>query len=151
MLVFDLDHFKNVNDTHGHLVGDKVLAAMGEIVRKSVRAEDVACRLGGEEFAIVMRATGWAGALQMAERLRSAVEKHAFKADGVELSVTISVGTATLDPARHDEPGTLLEEADQALYRAKDEGRNRVVGGACPNHESPDDSAPPADMKKTLT
>jgi diguanylate cyclase (GGDEF)-like protein len=151
VLVFDLDHFKNVNDTHGHLVGDRVLAAMGEIVRKSVRAEDVACRLGGEEFAIVMRATGWAGALQMAERLRNAVEKHTFKADGIKLSVTISVGTATLDPARHDEPGALLEEADQALYRAKDEGRNRVVGGARPNHEHPDDSAPPADMKKTLT
>lgn len=151
VLVFDLDHFKRVNDTYGHPAGDKVLAAMGLVVRKSVRAEDVACRLGGEEFAIVMRATGWDGAVHMAERLRVAVEDYPFEADGTRLSVTISVGTSTLDPSRHDEPSGLLEEADQALYRAKDEGRNRVVGGPRPSSENPDDTSPPADMKKTLT
>jgi two-component system, cell cycle response regulator len=156
VLVLDLDHFKSVNDTHGHLVGDKVLASLGEIIRDSTRTEDVACRLGGEEFAVVMRGTGWEGARNMAERLRSRVEAHEFSADGKSLKLTVSVGIATLDPPRHGTAGELLEEADKALYRAKNDGRNRVVGGPQPERdldlvEAMPETPPPVDMKKTIT
>jgi diguanylate cyclase (GGDEF)-like protein len=151
VLVFDLDFFKKVNDTYGHPAGDKVLTQLGAVVLTSVRTEDVACRLGGEEFAIVMRDTRWQGARDMAERLRAAVADHQFDVDGTNLKVTVSVGTATLDPSRHTSPAALLEEADQAMYRAKREGRNRVETGPKPVAEVAGTSTPPSDLKKTIT
>jgi two-component system cell cycle response regulator len=122
ILMLDLDHFKSINDRYGHPMGDEVLRRVGAQLASSVRVEDIVCRYGGEEFAIVAPNIS-TGALQLAERLRSAIEKMSFSFGGHEVKVTVSIGVAScedsLDP-------TLLHQADAALYRAKQNGRNRV-------------------------
>jgi diguanylate cyclase (GGDEF)-like protein len=127
LLVFDIDHFKRINDEHGHAAGDEVLRRLGERVAASIRVEDVFCRTGGEEFALVTRDPSLAGAQQFGERLRRLVEADPFIASGRALAVTISVGVATWSND-HPTPAALLEIADAALYEAKRSGRNRVVG-----------------------
>jgi diguanylate cyclase (GGDEF)-like protein len=119
VLLADLDYFKAINDTHGHLAGDGVLRAVGDAVRASARTGDVGARLGGEEFAILLPGAGPATARLVAERLRAAVERMA----GV--SVTTSVGVSSSQSGEIS-PNELLERADGALYEAKRQGRNRV-------------------------
>ncbi|MDO9408860.1 diguanylate cyclase [Patulibacter sp.] len=127
MLVLDLDHFKSVNDEHGHVVGDDVLKATARAMQDAVRGGDVAARIGGEEFAIVMPRSDTEGARMLAERLRTAVERMRVPApDGQEIRLTTSIGTATGSGTVIDAPA-LLAAADAALYAAKRGGRNRTV------------------------
>ena len=126
LLVLDIDHFKAVNDNHGHAIGDEVLREFGARVSRSVRGIDLACRYGGEEFVVVMPETEIAVARKVAERLCRHVAEDAFIAKGGDLAlpVTCSVGVASWQPDENGE--ALLKRADDALYAAKHEGRNRV-------------------------
>jgi two-component system cell cycle response regulator len=130
-LVLDIDYFKSVNDTYGHDAGDDVLREFATRIKKSIRGIDLACRLGGEEFVIIMPETDMAVATIVAERLRRRIASEPFAiAQGTkQIEVTISIGLATLD-AVDDNAATILKRADQALYRAKRDGRNRVVADA---------------------
>jgi diguanylate cyclase (GGDEF)-like protein/PAS domain S-box-containing protein len=126
VLMIDLDHFKQVNDTYGHLAGDDVLQQFAIILSKNTRAVDIVGRYGGEEFVVVMPETGLEGALVFAERLRTAVERHEFVTrSGHKLHITCSIGVTQGEPELLD-IDHLLALADKALYRAKEEGRNRV-------------------------
>ena len=126
ILVFDLDHFKLVNDTHGHDCGDSVLIAIGEVVSKVKRTSDVACRIGGEEFAMLLPETNQAGALQLAQRLCQEIEQFDYsKYTDKKVSITASVGVATVNQSSV-QPETILKSADRALYKAKRGGRNKV-------------------------
>jgi diguanylate cyclase (GGDEF)-like protein len=126
LLMLDLDHFKKINDTNGHLAGDMLLSAVASALLRAVRNEDVVARFGGEEIAIVLRAIGVEPAAHMAERLRKVVEQAEVDIGGKKLRATVSIGVAGYPstPARSVEE--LIEAADKALYRAKAEGRNRV-------------------------
>lgn len=127
LMLIDLDHFKQVNDHYGHLVGDDVLAEMAAYLQGAVRSVDVVARYGGEEFVVVLPETGAAGASAFAERLREGVESHAFsRGGGQTLQLTASIGVATFPSPGIESVDDLLAAADQALYRAKAEGRNRV-------------------------
>ncbi len=131
LLIVDIDFFKSVNDTHGHDVGDDVLREFGERLARSVRGIDLACRYGGEEFVVVMPDTDVAFAYNVAERLRQEIANEPFKVncDVQTLDITASIGvTSLLGPT--DSVDRFLKRADQALYRAKREGRNRVVSEA---------------------
>jgi diguanylate cyclase (GGDEF)-like protein len=129
VLVCDVDRFKQVNDTYGHLVGDQVLVSVVERLRGGLRNADLLVRYGGEEFVVVLPGTPPGAARAVAERLRTAVSERPHDlGEGRELAVTISIGCATHGaPARFATPGALLESADRALYVAKTAGRNRVV------------------------
>src|SRR5262249_39412783 len=126
LLMLDIDHFKTVNDTHGHLAGDAVLANLAQVLSKAVRNEDVVARFGGEEFAIILRAIGVDPAVQMAERLRRLVEASTAACGDKQLKTTVSIGVAGFPAKPVKTVDELVEAADKALYRAKDEGRNRV-------------------------
>lgn len=131
LLVLDIDYFKSVNDSFGHSAGDDVLREFATRVRKSIRGIDLACRYGGEEFVVVMPETDMAIATAVAERIRRRIAGEAFQINqgATSLDVTISIGIAAL--ATHDDSAaTILKRADQALYRAKRDGRNRVVADA---------------------
>ncbi|MGQ0642395.1 MAG: GGDEF domain-containing protein, partial [Gemmatimonadaceae bacterium] len=128
ILLIDLDFFKRVNDTHGHLVGDDVLTEVAELLQRAVRAVDVVARFGGEEFVIVLPETGAPGAAAFAERIREHVEAKTFveASDGSGLRITASIGVAIFPSPGVQTVEDLLAKADQALYRAKAEGRNLV-------------------------
>ena len=130
-LILDIDHFKSVNDTYGHDIGDEVLREFAGRISANVRGIDLACRYGGEEFVVVMPETDMELASTVAERLRRSVEATPFaiSREPHTLNVTISIGIAGSEPGG-DTPDALLHRADQALYRAKREGRNRVVAAA---------------------
>jgi diguanylate cyclase (GGDEF)-like protein len=129
LLMMDLDHFKNVNDSHGHLVGSQTIKQVGELIEATIRESDVAARYGGEEYVTFLSNATTDVALRIAERIRAAVEGHEIVVTrrGVEarLRVTISIGTASY-PDDSVDPVDLIEKADLALYRAKTLGRNRV-------------------------
>lgn len=132
VLMMDLDHFKEVNDTYGHLVGSKTLEETGRVIMSALRAGDVAARFGGEEFAVFLLDANYAQGIVAAERVRCALEQHEFSATrmdspGVQTThhVTISIGVAAY-PDDATDPIQLVELADSALYRAKRSGRNRV-------------------------
>jgi two-component system cell cycle response regulator len=128
LLMFDIDHFKRINDTYGHAAGDDVLRELGARAMNSVRRVDLAARLGGEEFVVVMPETDLANAAAVAERLRLGVanEPFAVRASGEKLAVTISIGVAAAIVGG-DQRDDLLKRADEALYSAKKAGRNRVA------------------------
>jgi diguanylate cyclase (GGDEF)-like protein len=126
LLMIDLDHFKQVNDRHGHATGDGVLSETGALLRRSVRETDIVARYGGEEIAVLLTQTALQDALITAERVRSVVAEYAFRStDGAPLSLTVSIGVAGF-PAHAADAEALLKEADAALYAAKEGGRNRV-------------------------
>ncbi|MHB8421051.1 MAG: diguanylate cyclase [Myxococcales bacterium] len=127
LMIFDLDHFKDVNDTHGHLAGDHVLRELANAVRTKVRKEECLARYGGEEFTLVSPESGPARVRKFAEKLRQIVEAHEFAFDGKAIAVTISVGVADMTPDM-TEPAQFIKVADANLYLAKKQGRNRVVG-----------------------
>jgi diguanylate cyclase (GGDEF)-like protein len=125
LLLLDLDRFKAINDQHGHAVGDAVIRRTGDVLNAHVRENDVAARVGGEEFAVVLPATDLDEAGRVAERIRRDIEaSRTALADGGEAGVTTSIGLTMLQPG--DRPESLLARADRALYRAKDAGRNRI-------------------------
>ena len=127
LVLFDIDHFKKVNDTHGHPAGDFVLAELSTLLTGSLRAEDVFARYGGEEFAVICRGSDAGQAQVVGERLRKAVEGHSFVYEKTHIPVTISVGIAVLPDAAVKDASDIVALADQALYKSKHAGRNRVT------------------------
>lgn len=127
LLMLDIDYFKQINDTHGHLAGDEVLQEFCRRMSSVTRSDDFLCRYGGEEFAIVLGETAVADALDTAERCRAAVAALPFQTSAGDFPVTVSIGLVEL-PLESEEwtPSTLIQAADVQLYRAKDSGRNRV-------------------------
>lgn len=138
--MLDIDHFKWVNDCHGHAVGDEVIVSLACTCRGELRASDHFGRIGGEEFVCVMPETDEAEALRCAERLRRRIEEARIATPRGPLGYTVSIGVAMLDQG-HPDWKFLLHAADCALYRAKDEGRNRVVLAAAPDLAMPGDGA----------
>ncbi|MCA9581217.1 MAG: GGDEF domain-containing protein [Myxococcales bacterium] len=127
VLLLDADHFKNVNDTHGHLAGDQVLRSLAVAISRAVRAEDMVARYGGEEFAVVARGTNGANAMILGERIRARVQKMAIEHEGNSLQITVSIGVASMSKTdTYNDVSSFFAAADAALYRAKEEGRNRV-------------------------
>ena len=127
LLIVDIDHFKKFNDTYGHDIGDIVLQEVSAVLKKNVRASDIACRMGGEEFAIVMPDASTEVAHERAEILRKAISKIIIKNAGKKIApITASVGIATY-PEHASTTKLLIESADMALYAAKNNGRNRCI------------------------
>lgn len=126
LVMFDVDHFKPVNDTYGHLAGDAVLLKLAGVAMDSLRIEDTLARYGGEEFAIVCRGINGAQGALMADRLRQIVERTPFIHDGIRIPITISMGVASIPEIEVETSEQLIAAADAALYRAKHGGRNRV-------------------------
>lgn len=127
VMMVDLDHFKEINDTYGHPMGDAVLETTGEVIQRKTRSSDVTGRYGGEEFCLVLPETPLEGAKKSAERLRESLAEETFKTkDGETFQVTCSIGIADYSP-KYEDPEALLEEADDALYEAKETGRNQVI------------------------
>jgi two-component system, cell cycle response regulator len=127
LVMFDIDHFKMINDTHGHLAGDSVLKVLALTVKNKIRREDLFARYGGEEFAIVLPEIDGHNAHQFSEKIRRIVETTDFRFEGVKMDVTISLGVAGLDQETTDSAG-LIKRADERLYEAKNAGRNCVRG-----------------------
>jgi len=127
VLMLDVDHFKQYNDTHGHLSGDAVLAGMGRLLKETLRTVDHAARYGGEEFAVVLPETSMEAGIRAAERIRARLAQEVFQTDGGQTArITLSIGVAAYPD--HGETGqALLGAADAALYQAKKKGRDRVV------------------------
>ena len=130
-VIFDLDHFKEINDNFGHLTGDFVLRETADLMRGRIRKEEVFGRYGGEEFCAILPETSLQGGVEFAEWFRRQVEDHPYRFDGDRIPVSLSAGVASMAPGI-DDWGALVAQADAALYRAKKAGRNRVCG-----HETP--------------
>ncbi len=124
MMMLDIDHFKNVNDTYGHLTGDMILRQLGKILKENTYPLDVVGRYGGEEFVILMPDTSQLKAVQAAEKLLKIIDECNWDVEGESISVTVSIGIASIDSADSHE---LIKRADNALYRAKKQGRNCIV------------------------
>ncbi len=132
LILFDIDHFKKVNDTRGHLIGDRVLVALAQHVANLVRAEDVLARYGGEEFAVLCRNTDVRNAALLAERLRGSTERLQIVANGESVPITISLGVAMIPELGITDVDGFIGVTDEALYEAKRGGRNRVVARSVP-------------------
>ena len=122
----DIDFFKKVNDTYGHQYGDYVLKTVADLVKQSFRKTDLLYRYGGEEMVVIMPETNIEGAIIPVQRLRRMVEEYDFEYNGTKAKVTISIGL-TMNYQDFNSAADLLKSADDALYKAKEEGRNRVV------------------------
>jgi diguanylate cyclase (GGDEF)-like protein len=133
-LSIDIDRFKNINDTHGHDIGDLVIRATASALTEATRAEDVAGRWGGEEFLVLLPHADADAALIAAERIRATIATTSIL-ERPDKSITVSIGIALL---RHDDTAALLRDADTALYAAKANGRNRLEAFAAPLHEAVD-------------
>ena len=127
VLIADIDHFKKINDTHGHLAGDAVLRRIADTLRHVVRECDHVGRYGGEEFLIILPSSDATGAIKTAQRIREQISQVSFYNDGNEISITISVGVAQCNDGE-DSVAAILGRADSALYQAKAGGRNQVIG-----------------------
>jgi diguanylate cyclase (GGDEF)-like protein len=130
LLMLDLDGFKAINDRHGHMVGDRFLHDVSGTIRGELRAADLPCRYGGDEFCLLLPETELEGARAIAERIRSAIADHSVAADGLALRTTASIGVAAFPEHDAGDVSGLLQNADEALYRAKRAGRDRVVPAA---------------------
>jgi two-component system cell cycle response regulator len=138
LMFIDIDHFKRINDVHGHPAGDYVLVELAKLAHGCLRNEDIFSRYGGEEFAVISRGTDAAESQALAERLRRAVETHAFSYEGKPIAVTISVGVARAPRVGVTSPADLVAVADETMYTAKRSGRNRVcVAGASASTSEP--------------
>jgi diguanylate cyclase (GGDEF)-like protein len=126
VLIIDLDHFKAINDTWGHLAGDHVLRTASERINECLRSADILGRYGGEEFAVLLPLTGQDGALAVAERIRQTIAATPVEYEGKSISFTASVGVTSCGERETANPEAMLRNADRALYRAKSAGRNRV-------------------------
>jgi two-component system, cell cycle response regulator len=128
LLMFDIDRFKEINDTHGHLTGDYVLKELSRRLLARIRREELLARYGGEEFAAVLPETDHPGAMTFGEQIRRLVADEIFEYEGDRFAVTISIGVATYDGAEELDATAFIRIADDNLYRAKREGRNKVIG-----------------------
>ncbi len=126
LIMADIDHFKQVNDQYGHQAGDDVLVTVADLLREQLRPYDLAARYGGEEFCLVLPETSLTQAEEVAERIRKRVENYTFKGATADLHLTISLGVATLSGESEQSENKLIRLADEALYLAKNNGRNRV-------------------------
>ncbi len=126
LILFDIDHFKKFNDTYGHQMGDRVLSISASILRDSLRGVDIPARYGGEEFVVILPETDEKSAFAVAERLRKAIEAHLYPGDEGPIRVTISLGVAAF-PVHSSEKLDLIKKADEALYKSKENGRNRTT------------------------
>jgi two-component system, cell cycle response regulator len=126
LVLFDIDHFKKVNDTYGHQAGDRVLSKIADVVSKIIRKENIFARYGGEEFVILLRNTNEEKALIFANNIKKAIEEHAFRFSDAVIPVTISAGIATYREGNFRKDAEMFRIADQYLYMAKNHGRNRV-------------------------
>lgn len=135
LVLFDIDHFKLINDTHGHLAGDQILQEVSQLVFSSIRQDDVFCRYGGEEFVIVMRNTPCQAAVNLAERLRLKIAGHEFQYENEKISVTISAGVSTLLEKNFRDYVAMIAEADRYLYKSKGSGRNQINAACKPQIE----------------
>ena len=126
LVMLDIDHFKAVNDTHGHLAGDEVIKHTANVIKSAIRQSDSAGRYGGEEFGIILPETNAEGALTICERIRNAIANSVVKANSVEIACTISVGIAPLNETPENYM-QWLQMADKALYSAKENGRNQTI------------------------
>jgi two-component system, cell cycle response regulator len=130
ILMVDLDHFKQVNDAHGHAAGDHVLKDIVNRITNALRPSDLVARMGGEEFAVIMPETELIAAIHIADRLRKRIESTPVDgASDVSIPVTVSIGAAVTLPETEEELSAIFKRADAALYEAKKTGRNKVVGG----------------------
>jgi len=127
VVMADLDFFKKINDNHGHIAGDTILVEVSKIIRKSLRTIDISGRYGGEEFIIILPETDQKESFHVAERIRRSIEQHNFIIDDSTVSITISLGIATITPDDNDSLDTLINHADIALYKSKDTGRNKTT------------------------
>lgn len=127
LLLMDLDHFKLVNDNHGHTAGDQVLKTFSAIVHEHLRDSDMAGRFGGEEFIVILADTDLEGGMVFAERIRAAAEQASVIKDGHDIAVTVSIGVASYQALHGDKAILLIEDADEALYQAKQAGRNKAI------------------------
>lgn len=127
VLMIDIDHFKRLNDSYGHSFGDVVIKEVASIILSHIRREDIAARYGGEEFSVVLRYIPLKVAVTIAERIRSTIENKVFITGTSEVKTSISIGVAQYDPHKDIVPQDIIKRADEALYRAKENGRNRVV------------------------
>lgn len=127
LILLDIDHFKKVNDTYGHLIGDQVIVGVSNVLHESTRATDIAARYGGEEFMVLLPETDLAGCKLFAERLRKAVENLTTEKSGLKVNVTISAGIACYRDWMENNVAGFIDQADKALYAAKHQGRNRVI------------------------
>ena len=141
LLLIDIDHFKRVNDAHGHLAGDEALKLIAHVMEGALRKEDVLARYGGEEFVVLARETPLSGGKSLGERIRKAVERSRLAWQGHDLSLTVSIGVTVSVGVSHFEAGIterqIIESADRALYRAKQAGRNCVVAESEPHSPKP--------------
>jgi two-component system, cell cycle response regulator len=139
LVMFDIDHFKRINDTHGHLAGDHALSTLAHVVSETIRQEDVFARYGGEEFAVICRGIDLGGALAFGERIRRCVDSQQVVYSGIDIKVTVSVGVAAVMEGSMRDPVELVGAADDALYQAKRQGRNRVIAAGKPKPPEPGD------------
>jgi len=128
LVLLDIDHFKEVNDTSGHLAGDAILRQVAAEVKPRLREQDIFARVGGEEFAMLLPEIAHEGAVATGEKVRRIIEAATFTFEKISVKITVSVGVTSLDPRSRD-PNSLYERADAALYEAKDKGRNCVQSG----------------------
>jgi two-component system, cell cycle response regulator len=129
LMMLDIDFFKKVNDTYGHLAGDQVLRQLGTLIKKHFRNTDIPARYGGEEFAVILPETGEGDAFALAETFRKQVEETSIEAGEEAISITLSVGIAVFDmqASAIQSSDQFIDAADQALYTAKQSGRNRAI------------------------
>ena len=127
LVMFDIDHFKKINDTNGHLAGDYVLRELAHLIKSRIRKEECFARYGGEEFAVVMPEAGAENVRRFAEKVRKLTEDHHFNFEQKDIAVTISLGVADMT-GDMTEPLQFIKGADANLYKAKKGGRNRVQG-----------------------
>ena len=145
LLMLDIDHFKNVNDTHGHLAGDHVLREIARIIKQAIRTEDVFARFGGEEFVLLLAESDPECARHAAERIRKAVERQVFEYEGRPIKTTLSIGLTTYHARNYASPHNLIAAADAALYEAKRAGRNCTIWTEGPPRQAPAAEAPPTE------
>ena len=130
LIMFDIDHFKSINDSHGHLIGDRIIANVAKEAKANLREGDVLIRYGGEEFLCILPGATVDGAAEVCERIRHAIEAMAVRDRGQTISCTVSLGFASIPAIAADDETALIQATDEALYRAKNDGRNRTVEAA---------------------